>query len=189
MTESAPRSQAADNTRIMDGVIAKFLSKVKGAKLVTPSRTLREYGSTKQLPIAASSLTIGEKADAHFNYTDLNEALSSDDETVTPTFPDCKQQLGGVLEKLKDCVLAKKVALLPYIWQCQAKIMKNKDKLLGEMLGEIKNEQELRCCIGDPVRDMLTDYWHLKVCVWVLTQIGKSVTAEILAISENGIIK
>ena len=106
------RSQTADNTCIMDGVTAKFLSKVEGAKLVTPSHTLREYGSINP-PIAASSLTIGEKADAHFNCTDLNEALSDE----TPTFPDCKQQLGGVLEKLKDCVLAKKVVLFPYVKQ------------------------------------------------------------------------
>ena len=67
--------QSAENTLLMKEATDGFLKKLQTATLVTPSDALR----CNRHCIAASSLTIGDKDDVHFNCKDLKEALSGED--------------------------------------------------------------------------------------------------------------
>lgn len=67
----------------------------------------------------------------------------------------CQTYMEGLKETLQK-------PLSPYIMECQAKSVKRLALLTD---GVIKNEQELRYALGDPLTEILCEYRNLKVCV------------------------
>ena len=124
-----------------------FFRKLRHAHIVIPANALLHYEGT----LAASALVLGNhEDDGHFYKRPLHEELE-DSEALSESL---KETFTWLTKKVKT-------TLLPHLLACETAIMTK----LCRLDGEIRNEQELRYAIGDPILDMICNIGNFKVRV------------------------
>ena len=126
-------------------------SKIRGCKVVYLTTYLREVVSVE---ISTSDLRMGTGTEDHFDTMSLKTLIT--DEVNRNTLVD---NIMRFVKEQKQILLTRR-GILPAIKQCKADVFKKYLLKTG-----IRNEDELRFSIVDPIVVLLCEFWGLKVRV------------------------